>query len=106
MGYLHTDQTADRRSSALFDDQIISDPLGLDAALGYVTAVSHELGSRRYGASEAMDGTIEDFSDRPSLSHIMPAWLRYEDDPAAELESAASPSAWFRDPGTAAGIRS
>jgi hypothetical protein len=105
MGYLHTDQTTRGRLRLVFDDRVISHRLRADATFEDVAAALRELAPQRYGDPVAIDVTMADFSDRSSLSRVMPSWLKYEDDPAAEFESATSSSASFRDLDQTAQIR-
>jgi hypothetical protein len=93
MGYLHTGQATRGQLRLVFGDRVVSRRLGADATLGDVAAALNEIGPQRYGDPIAIDVTMADFPERSLLSQIMPPWFRYEDDPAAEFESAASPSA-------------
>jgi hypothetical protein len=90
MGYLHTDQTTLGRLRLVFDDRVISRRLRAHATFEDVAAALSELAPQRYGDPVAINVTMANFSDRSSLSQVMPFWLKYEDDPAAEFESAAS----------------
>jgi len=104
MGYFHTDRTTRNQLRLVFGDRVVSCRLSPDATLGDVAMALCELGPRRYGHPVAIDVTMADSPEQSPLSHVIPAWVTYEDDPAAEFEDATLPDAWFRGADHTVGI--
>jgi hypothetical protein len=99
MGYFHTDETTRGQPRLVFGDRVVSRLLCPDAATG------GELRPRRYRRPAAMNVTLAELPERSSPSPVVPVWVTYEDDPAAEFEDPASGSAFFHDPGRAPRLR-